>query len=52
MMIFDHSLYGLPTSRSAQAYKVPIFTAEYELNLIPSNLPANQAVVIQLLSIG
>ena len=53
MMIFDHSLKGFLTSGSAQALKgIVIIPNMSSTCLVPSNLPAYQAVVIQLLSIG
>ena len=52
MMIFDHSPKGFLTSGSAQALKGIAIIPNMSSTLVPSNLPADQAVVIQLLSIG
>ena len=52
MMIFDHSPKGFLTSGSAQALKGITIIPNMSSTLVPSNLPADQAVVIQLLSIG
>ena len=52
MMIFDHSLKGIDF-KVCPGLKGNCIIPELEFKfLVPSNLPANQAVVIQLLSIG
>ena len=52
LLITDHGLKGLLTSRSYTGLKRMLLVFIYEFNLVPSNLPADQAVVIQQLSIG
>ena len=52
MMIFDQSLRGFLTARSTQASDGVFSYLYHEFTQVPSNLPADQAVVIQLLSIG
>ena len=52
MMICDHSPKGFLTSGSTQALTGIAIIPNMSSTLVPSNLPADQAVVIQLLSIG
>ena len=52
MMIFDHSLKGLDFKVYPVLKKVLSLVYMSSSFLVPSNLPAYQAVVIQLLSIG
>ena len=51
MMILDHSLKGY-RPQGLPRLKKELFIIQHEFNLVPSNLPAYQAVVIQQLSIG
>ena len=52
MMIFDHSLRVID-HEVYLGLKGNVIISEHEFKfLVPSNLPANQAVVIQQLSIG
>ena len=52
MMIFDHSPKGLDFKVYPGLRKHCLYSNRSSSFLVPSNLPAYQAVVIQLLSIG